>query len=92
MSTDTSSTSASPIDEGRLREFEEIIRSDMIAETERNRRLIKPSGALDGPLTRANVNAYRRMRQRAIDLYQNGIEPVPDRETGLGAWGPLEPE
>lgn len=64
----------------------ELIRRDWIAECERIEREIPASGTLDGERTRRLSVANRRMRERVSALVNGGVMPVPDRETGMGAF------
>lgn len=64
----------------------ELIRSDWIAECERIEREIPASGTLDGERTRCLSKANRRMRKRVSALVNSRVMPVPDKETGLGAF------
>lgn len=79
MSRDTSSTAERSA-------AAELIRSDWIAECERIEREVPASGALDGERTRRLSEANRRMRERVSSLVNGGVMPVPDKETGLGAF------
>lgn len=64
----------------------EMIRDEHFAEVDKINKENPPTGALDGPGTRLRRAALDRYRERVRSLLVDGIEPVPDKQTGLGAW------
>lgn len=63
-----------------------IIHRDAVEELKAARRSYPANGALDGGKKGRDSEVYARMRRRIREYIVDGIEPIPDKETGLGAW------
>lgn len=62
-----------------------MIRSEHLAEVDKINEENPPTGTLDGPSTKLRKAALDRHRKRVRSLLVDGIEPISDKQTGLGA-------